>query len=110
MALFRVEEELIYEEITPYIQLRVCVPVGTLINFASVPRWARWFVSPTGDWNDATAAHDCLCETNFPRFLTDAFFRHFMIACKVPLWKRVVAFYCVRLQAIWLFLAPKGKK
>ena len=104
LALWRVEEELVYEEHTDGFDFSLSVPVGEIINFGSVPWGLRWLFPPTGLWNDATVAHDRLCELArmglISRFIADALFRHFILACNVPRWRRIAGFYGVRLGAI----------
>ena len=79
--------------------LSLTVPMDFLTDFASVPRFFwRWF-PPAGDYAPAAVVHDWLYGTRqgMSRFLADAFFRDLMASLSVPLWKRVMMYYAVRL-------------
>jgi hypothetical protein len=76
----------------------VSVPDGFVTDFASVPR-ALWPVfPPSGPWCKAAVIHDYLYQSQTcSRFLADAIFREAMAQLGVPIWRRVVMYYAVRL-------------
>lgn len=78
--------------------LWVCVPAGFITDFASVPRGLWNLFPPTGPWCEAAVLHDYLYGSReCSRFLADALFREAMAKLQVPLWRRVVMYYAVRL-------------
>lgn len=73
------------------------VPAGFRTDFASVPRWLWAIFPPTGEWSAVSVLHDWLYRrTTCSRFLADAIFREGMAAVGVPAWRRVAAYYAVR--------------
>ena len=74
------------------------VPRGFVTDFASVPRFLWPIFPPAGPWAEAAVIHDYLYSLpNCSRFLADAIFRECMYQLGVPLWRRVSAYYAVRL-------------
>jgi len=45
------------------------VPKGYITNYASVPWFGRWLVSPVGKIRHAAVVHDWLCDTGVGRAL-----------------------------------------
>lgn len=81
--------------------LVVTVPAGFETDFASIPRPLWSIFPPAGAWAEAAVVHDYLCGLpNVSRFLGDAIFRELMARLGVPLWKRVVMYYAVRVAWI----------
>ena len=77
---------------------RVVVPIGFVTDLASTPWGFRWLLAR---WPEPAALHDYLCSlSDVSRFLGDAIFRDAMCICKVPTWRRVLAFYAVRCAAV----------
>ena len=78
--------------------IRVTVPSGFVTDFASTPRILWPLFPPAGPWTRAAILHDYLYTLeDCSRFLADALFRDAMRQLKVPLWRRVVMYYAVRL-------------
>jgi hypothetical protein len=78
--------------------IRVEVPVGFTTDFASTPRILWPLFPPAGPWSAAAIMHDYLYTLpDCSRFLADALFRDAMAHLGVPLWRRVVMYYAVRL-------------
>lgn len=78
--------------------IRVIVPTGFVTDFASTPRFLWWLFPPAGTWSKAAVLHDYLyAQPGCSRFLADAIFREAMHLLHVPLWRRVVMYYAVRL-------------
>lgn len=78
--------------------LTVEVPAGYATDFASIPKlfWSR--LPHDGDWAKASVVHDYLYNRGgCSRFLADAVFRDGMAALGVPLIRRMVIYYAVRL-------------
>ena len=86
------------------IRLTLTVPAGFETDFASVPRLLWPLFPPTGPWLEASIVHDfCYSgQVPFSRFLADALFRELMKLYGVPLWRRVLMYYAVRLFG-WLW-------
>lgn len=77
--------------------LTVNVPSSFVTDFASVPRLLWSIFPPEGDWCEAAVMHDYLYTSRTcSRFLADALFREAMGQLGVPLWRRVVMYYAVR--------------
>ncbi len=77
------------------------VPKGTITDFATVPWGLRWLVPQMGRYNPATVLHDHLCRRkDCKRFMADAIFRNAMAELGVPLWRRVLMYYGVRIYAV----------
>ena len=66
----------------------VDLPVGSITDFASVPRWAWGFAAPaSGRHRLAALIHDRLYQTRqTPRAVADAIFRAEMRCARVPAW------------------------
>ena len=76
----------------------VSVPDEFVTDFASVPRGLWPVFPPTGPWCKAAVIHDYLYQSKTcSRFLADALFREAMHQLGVPAWRRVIAYYAVRL-------------
>lgn len=80
--------------------LKVTVPAGTKTDLASIPRIFWRIFPPTGRYNRAAVVHDFLYSVpECSSFLADAIFRECMAQLEVPLWRRVVMYYSVRLYS-----------
>lgn len=78
--------------------IRVVVPKGFETDFASVPWWLQPMFTPAGPWCEAAVVHDWLYgQKACSRFLADAIFREAMFRLGIPMWRRVIAYYAVRL-------------
>lgn len=77
----------------------VCVPKGYVTDLASTPRIVWPIFPPFGQHQRAAIVHDYLYSRHArcSRFLADSLFREAMAALGVPLWRRVVMYYAVRL-------------
>ena len=97
----------VFELTRPYVcrvllhglRMRISVPVGTRTDYASIPRIFVRLYSPTGPWRKAAVVHDYLysSQSNCPRFLADAIFRHLMEDSGCKLCSRVPIYYAVRI-------------
>ena len=97
----RLAKDLTYVRNTNGGQLRVTVPRGFVTDFATTPRCLWCIIPPWGRWNAAAILHDYLCvHRTCSRFLADALFREAMRDLGVPVWRRVLMYYGVRLYAI----------
>ena len=90
---------LLQEELRYYIDDAACsVPVGVVVDFASVPR-GLWNTFPPYDpkYSAAAIIHDWLYMTErYPRKINDQIFLEAMIARGVKRWKRNVMHFAVR--------------
>lgn len=79
--------------------LTVAVPKGFITDFASVPRLLWSVFPPMGRYSRAAVIHDWLYSNSktCSRFLADAIFRDAMKDLGVPMWRRVVMYYAVRI-------------
>lgn len=79
--------------------IAVIVPQGCQTDFASIPRILWPIFPPWGKYTRAAILHDYLYSSSgkCSRFLADALFRDAMRELGVPVWKRVVMYYAVRL-------------
>ena len=79
--------------------ISIRVPAGYVTDFASVPRYFWRVFPPTGRYNRAAIVHDYLytSSTVCSRFLADSLFRELMYHLEVPMWRRVLMYYAVRL-------------
>ena len=79
--------------------IRVHVPKGFRTNFASTPWWLWAIFPPRGRWSRAAILHDYIYSQpgECSRFLADALFREAMESSGVPLWRRFLMYYAVRL-------------
>ena len=75
------------------------VPVGFQFDFASIPQpfWS-WVGSPAGEYGPAALVHDFCCVTaTWPISKTDYIFYEAMKVLRVPLWKRTIMYWAVRM-------------
>ena len=82
------------------------VPKGFVTDFASVPRIFWWLFPPWGKYGKAAVVHDYLYHTRmFSRAVADAIFLEAMSVLKVPLWKRLIIYWSVRIGGWvpWVF-------
>lgn len=82
------------------------VPKGFVTDFASVPRIFWWLFPPWGKYGKAAVVHDYLYHTRmFSRVVSDAIFLEAMVVLKVPLWKRLIIYWAVRIGGWvpWVF-------
>ena len=78
------------------------VRTGFETDFASVPRLFWRVVPPWGRYSPAAVVHDYLYHTGkVSRLAADRLFLELMAALGVPLWKRQVMYWAVRLGG-WL--------
>lgn len=90
--------------------LTVTVPDGFVTDFASTPRLFWRVFPPTGPWCEAAVVHDYLCGLKgCSRFLADAVFREAMYRLGVPIWRRVLMWWGVRVYGA-LFVGEKKLK
>jgi len=85
------------------------VSKGFITDFASVPRIFWWLLPPWGRYGKPAVIHDFLYHTKiFSRVVSDAIFLEAMSILKVPLWKRLIIYWAVRLFG-WMFWLLKKK-
>ena len=102
----RLTHFLVYALTTNGGELKVKVPAGFVTDLATTPRILWPIFPPWGRWNRAAILHDYLCvHRTCSRFLADALFREAMKDLGVPLWRRVIMYYAVR---IWAIATLKG--
>ena len=78
------------------------MPAGFETDFASVPRLFWRVVPPWGRYSPAAVVHDYLYHTGkVSRLAADRLFLELMAALGVPLWKRQIMYWAVRLGG-WL--------
>jgi len=71
---------------------------GLITDYASVPRIFWNILPPIGKYGKAAVLHDALYQFNvFDRLVCDRIFLLGMKVLKVPVWKRHVMYYAVRL-------------
>ena len=76
---------------------RVFIRKGFKSDLVSLPWILRILASTTGRWTKAGIFHDFLYRTHFlSRKECDAIFYKIMKDCRVPKWKRTIAYYLVR--------------
>ena len=76
----------------------VCVPAGSLTDFASIPRILHALIDPFGPYAKAAVVHDFMYRTGCrSRAVADAIFLEGMIKCGVPNWQRQLIYLSVRL-------------
>lgn len=92
-------------------RMYVQVPAGYVSNLGTIPRPARWFVSPSeGGFADLFLLHDWLCnedhqddgtelDSGVSRFLADAILYDLMVKRNLPVYKRYVIWIACRLYA-----------
>ncbi len=97
-TIYRLAEDLIFETRMNGHGIRVVVPADFETDLASAPWWLWWIFPPSGPWDLAAILHDYLYGIEgVSRFLADALMREAMAQLGVSLWRRVVAYYCLRL-------------
>lgn len=98
------------------------IPAGMTTDFASIPRGLVWLISPTDPEilvaalihddlyrNDsgrsrATAGRDTdTTSKSTTRFMADSWFRDIMRLYGAPIWKRLAAYYAVRVFGHWAY-------
>jgi len=77
--------------------ITVTVPKNFVIDWASVPWYLRWLLPREKFKQHGPLIRDFLYRLDgFPHFLADALFRTVMAYDRIPLHRRVLAFYAVR--------------
>lgn len=94
-------------------RMYVQVPAGYVSNLGTIPRLARWWVSPSeGGFADLFIIHDWLCNedqeddgieinSGVSRWLADAILYDLMVKRNLPAQKRYTIWLAVRLAARW---------
>lgn len=82
--------------------IKVHIAVGTLTDFASIPRLARVIIPKLGKHTKATVPHDAIYRDEIPghvftRSEADLMFRDGMKDLGVVKWKRIVMWLAVRI-------------
>lgn len=81
---------------------------GYKTNFASVPRFFWRILPPDGQYRKAAIVHDAMYDVGEPsRWLADAIFYEAMSELGVPLWKRFLMWFFVRLFAARAYRGDK---
>lgn len=97
-VVYRLGADLIFETRMNGHGIRVMVPAGFMSDLASAPWWLWWIFPPSGPWDRAAILHDYLYGIEgVSRFLADALMREAMAQLGLPIWRRVAAYYCLRL-------------
>ena len=97
----RLTHFLVYALSTNGGEVRVKIPAGFVTDLATTPRIVWPIFPPWGKWNRAAILHDYLCRGRIcSRFLADALFREAMKDLGVPLWRRLIMYFCVRTWAV----------
>jgi hypothetical protein len=97
-VIYRLAEDMVFVGHHNGYGIRVVVPAGAETDLASSPWWLWWIFPPSGLWDLAAIMHDYLYGLRgVSRFLADALMREAMAQLGLPVWRRVVAFYCLRL-------------
>jgi hypothetical protein len=79
----------------------ITIPKGFITDLASIPRLFWIVFPPLGKWNRAAILHDYLYSIpECSSFLADTIFREAMAQLKVPVWRRVVMYYAVRVYSV----------
>ena len=74
------------------------VPIGTITDFASVPRIFWSIFPPYGEYTQAAVLHDYLYQTHFrTKKESDLIFLEAMGVLKVPAWKKYIMYEAVNL-------------
>lgn len=109
-VIYRLAEDLVFETKMNCQGIRVVVPAGSESDLASAPWWLWWIFPPSGPWDLAAILHDYLYGLiGVSRFLADALMREAMAQLGLPVWRRVLAFYCLRLFGRSHHWSAKGK-
>jgi hypothetical protein len=76
----------------------ITVPEMFVHDFASIPKFLHFILSPTGPYAKAAVIHDYLYRTQtYSRKRADIIFMEGMVVLEVPKWQRVVVYRAVRL-------------
>jgi len=103
---FRLLAELHYlAAINHFFDYLIRVPIGFETDFASIPRGLRWLISQNERHRKAAALHDFLYDRQgemgslfmLSREQCDRIFLDAMKDCQVPIWKRNLMFWGVRI-------------
>jgi len=78
---------------------KIRVHEGFITDFASVPRFLWWLISPWGKYGKATIIHDCIYQHHhiYDRKQADDIFLEAMTVLKVKNWKKYIMYLAVRL-------------
>jgi hypothetical protein len=91
---------------------RICVPIGFVTDFASIPRFLWWLFPKWGKYGNASVIHDYLYSTRLrSRREADAIFYEGMIVLQTPRWQARLIYLAVRWFG-WIayrFRSPKPK-
>lgn len=95
-------------------RMYVQVPAGYVSNLGTVPRWARWYVSPSeGGFVRCFVVHDYMCDedadpsdgqhekSGYSRWIADSVLYELMVRAELPWHKRYIVWLAVRLAARW---------
>ncbi len=96
--LFQLKEDIVFVLSNNEI---ITVPAQYITDFATVPKFARWLIAQVDRHNIAAILHDYMYDTrhnNDRKFADDEFLR-VMRKYNVPLWKRSIMYFAVRVGA-----------
>lgn len=97
-VVYKLDQDLVFETRLNGCGIRVVVPAKFESDLASTPWWLWPIFPPAGPWSPAAILHDYLYGLRgVSRFLADALLREAMAQLGVPIWRRVVAYYGVRI-------------
>lgn len=100
--LVQLERSFAYRLAVDGVRLTVVVPKGFKSDLTSIPRILWPLFPPDGQYQDAAFLHDYLYSLEeIPRWLCDAVFRHVMQYTGVPMWKRILLYWGVRIGGMW---------
>lgn len=80
----------------------ICVPMGFITDFASVPQIFWNILPPWGKYGKAAVVHDYLYHSkvyNYDRKQSDKIFYEAMKVLDIPFWKRYIMYLAVRIFA-----------
>jgi hypothetical protein len=100
---WKLREEFTFQlKIAPDVLIwNITIPKGFETDLASIPRLFWRIFPPLGKYNRAALIHDYLYSIlECSSFLADTVFREAMAQLKVPVWKRVVMYYVVRVYSV----------
>ena len=98
----QLENPLTYTLAVNGLSLRVSAPKGFKSDLTSIPRLLWPLFPPDGQYEEAAVLHDYLYSLEeIPRWLCDAVFRHVMQYTGVPMWKRILLYWGVRIGGRW---------
>lgn len=92
-------------------RMYVQVPAGYVSNLGTIPRWARWFVSPSeGGFADLFLLHDWMCSedqeddgvevaSGYSRWMADCVLYELMVRRDLPAHKRYIVWLALRIYA-----------